>query len=85
MAIATEFYEPLISWEDAFNEGERRIKARFLNVMIRIPSRDRMRLLVQRETVRQKIHDALSKNNNRQLRQALREQVKLLSKIGYRV
>lgn len=70
-----------VSWADAFEEGEKRIKKKLLDALIKTPSRDRSRLIAQREIVKRKISRALEENDSKKLRVAFRAQALMLSKL----
>lgn len=69
------------TWHDIFSEGEKRIQQKFLDVVLLTPTRDRARLLAQRDAVKRKIAEALAKDNARKLTHAIREQTKLLAQV----
>ncbi len=75
---------PAVDWPDMLAEGEKRIKSKFLDAMIVTHSQDRARLLTQREVVKRKIEEALRKRDDKKLKNAFREQVKLLGVISRR-
>lgn len=68
-----------ISWNDAFAEGEKRIKQKLLDALVKTPARDRVRLMAQREAIQKKISRALEENDSRKLKSAFKAQVKLLA------
>ncbi len=70
-----------VSWSDAFAEGESRITQKWVDVLVKTPAEDRVRLLAQREAIQKKISRALEKNDARKLRAAFRAQIYLLSQI----
>lgn len=70
-----------ISWNEAFAEGERRIKEKILDVLIKTPSRDRSRLMAQREIVQKKIARALEENDSKKLTRAFKAQIILVKKM----
>lgn len=72
-----------VSWEQAFEEGEKRIKKNLLDALIKTPSRDRARLFTQREMVKIKIEQALKQKNGRKLKHAFQEQTKLLRRMAH--
>ena len=69
------------SWEEMFAEGEKRIKSQFVDAMILTPTRDRARLLTEREVIQRRIDEALFTRNAKRLRVALRAQVRLLARL----
>ncbi len=68
-----------ISWSEAFEEGEKRIKETILDALIKTPARDRARLMAQREVVGRKIKRALEENDSKKLRVAFKAQLKLMA------
>lgn len=79
-AVTLELF-PEVSWGEVFEEGERRIKERFLDAMLQVPTRDRARLLAQRDAVQKRITSALIDGDGKKLTRALNEQIRLLAKI----
>jgi hypothetical protein len=71
-----------ISWNEAFAEGERRIKEKMLNALVKTPTRDRSRLMAQREVVQKKIARALEENDSKKLKLAFKAQIVLVKKIA---
>lgn len=70
------------SWEELFQEGEKRIQLQLVDAMILTPPRDRPRLLTERETSQRRIEEALTTRNVRLLKLALRSQIRLLSRLN---
>lgn len=71
-----------ITWHDAFAEGERRIREKWVDTLVKTPSEDRTRLMAERESIQKKISRALAENNTRKLRAAFRAQILLLTRLN---
>lgn len=68
-----------VSWSEALEEGEKRIKQTILDALVKTPARDRARLMAQREIVQRKITRALEENDSKKLRAAFKAQIKLMA------
>jgi hypothetical protein len=71
-----------VSWNDAFAEGELRIRQKWVDALVKTPAENRMRLHAQRAAIQKKISQALEKNDSKKLRAAFRAQIRLLAHLS---
>ena len=70
-----------VSWSSMFKEGEKRIRDKLLQKLVKTNPREHPFLLAKRIHVRKQMEKALQKKNKTQLFNAFKEQTRFLSLI----